>query len=174
MTVLRSILAVTFGALCLSESAMALSCMRPDLAQTMEKAKQSEKLYYILVGNLTSDVPIKQEKPDYENQHVQKPPQITRVRFTGYSLAQSRAWDVPLSGFPMDVETRCFGPWCSGVPTSGDTQIFFVEANTGGAPILRVSPCPEMVFYQGPKDDKVDKLRTCFDKECISDQPGYR
>lgn len=174
MRVIRSILAATLGAVCLSESAFALSCMRPDLAQTMEKAKQSEKLYYILVGTLTPDTPIKPVKPDYNNQHREKPPEITRVRFNGYSLAQNRGADVPLRGFPVDVETRCFGPWCSGVPVSTDTQIFFVEAGRGSAPVLRVSPCPEMVFHVDPKQEQVSKLRTCFDKECVSEQPEYR
>ena len=39
----------------LSDSAFALSCMRPDLIKTLEDAKASDKVYHILVGKFMSN-----------------------------------------------------------------------------------------------------------------------
>jgi len=50
----RSIMAGLIGALLVSDSAFALSCVRPDLIKTLEEAKASPKIYYVLVGRFVS------------------------------------------------------------------------------------------------------------------------
>lgn len=173
---LRSIGAAILGSLMLADSAFALSCMRPDLVKTLEEAKASEKLYYILVGKF---VPLKPPaKTDFnggyappENQFKPKPPVITQSYFQGYSLAQDPRRDSHLTRFPVDIETSCVGPWCSGVPSGEREIIAFVEARDGQPSLLKISPCPYWTF--GAEPEQVQKLRQCLDKTCESEQPDW-
>lgn len=178
---MRSTIIGVVGALLASEllapkSALALSCARPDLARTMEKAKASETVYHILVGNFTSRptriIPrgydgIYNNRGHINNQFKPKPPQLTKTWFEGYSLTPNSRHDVKLLRFPVVVETSCVASWCSSVPSSSERQIAFVEARPDRAPLLRVSPCPEMIFPVGAREANVRKLRKCFDRPCI-------
>ena len=49
------ILTATLSAVMVSESAFALSCVRPDLLRSLEQAKSSPTVYYILVGKFESN-----------------------------------------------------------------------------------------------------------------------
>ncbi len=169
---LRSVIAGIAAAMMFSQSASALSCMRPDLAKTMEEAKASEKLYYVLVGKLTYDPANLPPKHKFNGQQGH-PPRITPAMFHGYALTPDARSDVPLSGYPVDVEVSCAGPWCGGLPSEQSTRIAFVEAREGLPPVLKVSACPGMTFETRPNDGQVEKLRTCFDKTCQSDRPDY-
>ncbi len=140
---IRSLCAAVLGSMMLADSAFALSCARPDLVKTLEEAKASEKLYYILVGKFTSMSP--RPKTSYqggyvspEDQFKPKPPVITSTFFEGYSLAKHRRQDGHLTRFPVDIETSCVGPWCSAVPSKDSKLIAFVEAREGYPPILRI------------------------------------
>jgi len=180
---IRSAIIGVLGACLASESAMALSCARPDLARTMESAKASETIYHILVGNFTVQRPYA-ERPSYpirrgesnqidlSDQFKPKPPKFTKTWFEGYSLTPNPRYDVKLSRFPVVVETSCVASWCSSVPTSSARQIAFVEARPGRAPILRVSPCTDKIFPIGEREKNIRKLRQCFDRPCKVEQ-GY-
>lgn len=173
-TVFRGALTGLAATMMFAQTASALSCMRPDLAKTMEKAKASDKIYYVLVGNFIYEpIPNKKTKFDPNDQFKSKPPVITQTRFEGYSLTPEARTDVPLMGFPVDIETSCMGPWCSSPPSPKSTQIAFVEVRDGQAPLLRITPCPDMAFRVQPQDGQVDKLRTCFNGTCQSGQPDY-
>ena len=157
-----------------TQSASALSCMRPDLGQTMENAKASDKMYYVLVGRFSHNA-APQPPIDYENQFQSKPPTITRAYFEGYSLTPNPRTDVPLYGLPVDIETSCAWPWCGSAPPSDRPQIAFVETREGQSAILRIGPCPDMVFAAEPQGGQTDMLRTCFDKTCpVSSDSPYR
>lgn len=171
---LRSILVGVLGSLMLSESAMALSCRPADLAQTMNEAKASDKLYHVFVGRFSFNYrPI---RPSFEerNRMGPIPPQITKARFNGFSLSPKRRYDVKLRDFPVDIEVSCAGPWCGAPPPKNERQIAFVEARRGLPPILRISACPGNTFPVSPKDGQVKSLRQCFDKTCLSqERPIY-
>jgi hypothetical protein len=179
---IRSAIMGVVGALLASETAMALSCARPDLARTMEDAKASDTVYHILVGSFTEARPTHKIPRGYDGVHHNrsgiydpfkpKPPQRIKTWFKGYSLTPNPRYDVKLSRFPVVVETSCVGPWCSSVPSSSVRQIAFVEARPGRAPILRVSPCPDKIFPLGEREKNVRKLRDCFDRPCKVEQ-GY-
>lgn len=171
--ILRSIL-ILLASIMLSDSAMALSCMRPDIAKTMEKAKASETVYHILVGNFTSHAPVPRfQGSDPRDQFEQKPPIITRALFTGHSLAKTPHLDERLTRFPIAIETSCMGPWCGSLPPQQTPYIAFVEARPGQVPILRLSPCQDVMYPADEGGQKVSKLRTCFDGLCRSDQEPY-
>jgi len=152
-----------FGA----SSASALSCMAPDLTRTMEEAKESEKLYHILVGELTlvskRELPRTDIPPDWHGPNGDFPnPVRAEMRFDGYSLAPTRYGDQPLSGFRLDVETICAAHWCGGLPADGQAVIAFVEARTNKPPILMVGPCTQSVFGVRPGEGQVATLRSLF------------
>ena len=174
---IKFILASALGALMLSESAFGLSCMRPDLVKSLEEAKESPKIYHILVGRFKSV----SREPAYpkmgpnmppEDQFKPRPPRIMQSYFEGYSLAKTPHQDWPLSRYPVDIEVSCMGPWCSSVPSPDRQLIAFVEARPGLPPILKISPCPGKTFEADGK--QVQKIRQCLDKKCASEEPNWR
>ena len=175
----RLILSALLGCFLLTESAFALSCARPDLIKTLEDAKASEKIYHILVGQFVgSSANPKQDiyhledviKRHPENQFKPRPPKITKTVFEGYSLANNPHQDVPLTRYPVDIETSCAGPWCGTIPHHRDKIIAFVEAREGQAALLRIGPCPSQVFSVKSEDRKVQKIRQCLDRTCQADR----
>lgn len=174
---IRFLMAALLGSLMLSESAFALSCMRPDLVKTLEDAKASEKLYYVLVGKFVSPTP----QPKHfdngvyilpEDQFKPKPPVITRSYFEGFSVAKQARQDGHLTRFPVDIETSCMASWCSSVPQDSREVIAFVEARPGQAPLLKISPCPSMMF--GATKPQVQKIRQCLDKSCEPEAVNWK
>lgn len=169
--VLKSLCMGVASALLMIESASALSCMRPDLAKTMETAKASETVYSILVGTFETPPPqqMTQEVLRPEDQFKPRPPVITPAKFTGYAITPSVETDPKLTQFPLDIETSCVGPWCSSIPSSDQERILFVEMRPKQSPVLKISPCPQWVFPLQNGQDQVEKLRDCLDKTCVSD-----
>jgi len=170
--VLRSLCVGVLSTFVLAESALALSCMRPDLSKTMEEAKASDVTYSILVGTFatppTSQMPQENIRP--EDQFKPRPPVITPAKFTGYALTSDATTDAPLSEFPVDIETSCIGPWCSSPPSSETDAIVFVEMRENQSPVLKISPCPQWVFPLQSSLKQVKMLRSCFDKTCVADE----
>jgi len=181
---LRSVFTAVLGMMMLSESAFALSCARPDIVKTLEDAKASEKLYYVLVGKFTAQPRAKSKNKKYdgyiihekirsplEDQFRPKPPVITRSTFQGFSVGKTYRQDSHLKRFPVDIETSCAGPWCSELPSSDQDIIAFVEARDGQAPLLKISPCPYWTF--GAELAQVQKIRQCLDSSCEPEAPHW-
>lgn len=168
---LAGTLLISLGIMMIPNRASALSCARPDLLQTLEKAKASETTYHILVGRFVMQTPLRKH-PENSNgglisQHQPSSAQasiINRSYFEGVSLATKPRHDYLLSRFPVDIETSCVGPWCSSVPGSGQELIAFVEAREGMPPILKIPPCSSTTF--AAEEAKVKKIRQCLDKDC--------
>lgn len=156
-----------------SEPAFALSCMQPDLVKTLEEAKASDKLYYILVGRFKTG-PSAKNPPDANGYDFKpRPPKITHSWFDGYSVSNDPRRDSHLIRFPVDIETSCAGPWCSSPPSSEREVIAFVEARENQAPLLKTSPCPTWVFTVRPQETQVQTIRQCLDKTCAPKQSPY-
>lgn len=170
---LKSVVTAIVATLMLAESASALSCARPDLARTMEKAKSSDKFYYVLVGKFRPQNPYDNRKyPSYNEKNPG--PQSTMMWFDGRSIAKHPWQDSQLNYFPVEVRTSCAGPWCSSPPQSGENFISFVEVRRGQAPLLHIGPCPEWMYRVQPRDGQVQSLRDCMDKPCKpTGRPDY-
>lgn len=174
--IIRSIFAAALGTLMLSDSAFALSCARPELVKTLEEAKASEKLYYIVVGKFVSmsSRPKNKYGDGYispEDQFKPKPPIITTTYFEGYSLAKDPRQDSYLTRFPVDIETSCIGPWCSDIPSADSNLIAFIEARDGQPPLLKISPCPNYTF--AAERHQVKKVRQCLGESCEAEAPNW-
>ena len=164
----RSIFGAIFlGALMASQSASALSCAKPNLDRVVEEAKASDKIYYVLVGRFTSQTQNTRRggyDPSVNRLNFQQSKQITRVTFEGYSIAPPGGRDQELTRYPVDVETSCAGPWCSGVPDASKERLVFVEARDGEPPVLRIGPCPKFVYPANPST--VETVRECLNGSC--------
>ncbi len=185
---LRAFLAGAAAAMMLAPTASALSCMRPDIAQTMEAAKASDDIYYILVGTFTSAPPPKPQKvttPNKTNKDgsptIQMLPSMTdpnaplngigahnvQAWFDGRILSNVAQYDRAVSRMPIDVAVSCSGPWCGNAPANGQDVIAFVKARPSQAMLLEAGPCPNKVHRAD--EVQIAKLRSCFDKKCVSD-----
>lgn len=170
MRYILSTLSGLVGAAIMATPANALTCAPADLGQTMERAKKNEKTYYVLVGNFNFLSTPVNPKFDPANQMQQRPPTVARAYFDGFSLSPHRRTDVPLRGYPVDVEVSCLGPWCGGFPSSNEKQIAFVEERYGQPPILRISACPGQTFaFQSREQTR--SLRNCFYSPCPTRDP---
>lgn len=152
----------------LTDTAMALSCVRPDVARMMEDAKASDKTYNIFVGKF---VPRSGDWPKMHtssNQYRPNPARISTL-FKGYALSQASRYDSQLSNFPVDVQINCSGPWCGSGPYG--EVIAFVENMPGGRYQLTVNACPTHVINNQP--GYIDKLRGCFDQTCQTETPDW-
>lgn len=159
--------AALLGALMMSRSASALSCAQPNLKRVVEDAKASETIYYVLAGRFISQAKNTRRggyDPSVGGRGFQESKEITRVTFEGYSIAPSRAGDQNLTRFPVDIETSCAGPWCSGVPDASQELLAFVEARDGEPPILKIDPCPQFVYPANP--ETVETVRACLTTSC--------
>ena len=149
-------------------SASALSCMRPDIAQTMESAKTSEDLYYIVVGQFSyTPLPKKPRSNDPNAPLNGIGSHVVKAAFNGRFLSTDARFDAPAKAVPVDIDVSCAGPWCGGPPRNGDEVIAFVKSRPGQPLLLEIGPCPDKVHSFERK--KVEKLRRCFDKKCMSD-----
>ena len=169
---IRSLLAVLAATVFMSESAFALSCARADIGQTMETAKSSDDLYYILVGTFTSKpIPKPQQKAvvDPRNQFETSKPKMVEAWFDGRILSNHKEFDTAVTRKPIDVEVTCAGPWCGSAPANGTEVIAFVKARPGLPMLLQAGPCPDKVFRLDRKKPQLKKLRACFDKTCAPD-----
>jgi len=168
----RDVLTGVMGAVLLSESAFALSCARPDLLRSLDAAKASPKTYHILVGRFTPKTISPPRIPKQLRDHqLTRTTEVTQSSFEGVSLAQDSRYDEALSGYPVDIEISCTGPWCARAPGSKQELIAFVEARPGQAPILRLSPCSSQTFSAA--SEQVEKVRQCLTQSCPPDKPNW-
>ena len=156
--------------------AHALSCMRPDVIRTLDKAKKSEDLYYVLEGKFTlpnagpDAGPTQPQQGRATNQFKPQPPRLTPAVFEGRALTRNPSTDVALSRFPVNIETSCAASWCGTVPPEDTPFIAFVKAELGGTPVLEIGACPEWMTASTAK--RVKLVRSCIEDECRFDEDG--
>ena len=164
----RPLLAAFAAVMMCAPSASALSCMRPDIAKTMEKVKASDDTYYILVGTFQSTPPPKVAPSNDLNAPINGiGSHSVDAWFDGRILSNDARSDGPVSRMPISVAVSCAGPWCGSVPANGREVIAFVKARPSQAMLLEAGPCPDKVH--SVDDAKIAKLRSCFDQACLSE-----
>ncbi|MEM8822358.1 MAG: hypothetical protein AAGF30_02005, partial [Pseudomonadota bacterium] len=118
----------------LGQPAMALSCMRPSVAQTFQTLNAAEETYVIvhgtfepLPGGPTEPAGDVNDRQSYDLQ----------ARFRG-DLATAMGFDRSIDVI-VTVEIGCAGPWCGTVP-EGDVIAFLERREEGFA--FSAGPCP--------------------------------
>lgn len=142
---------------CLSASqAGALSCMRPNLAETFNRLQASDDIYNIAVGTLR----ITGKIPPY----VEGRPRSVSAEFSGRFMGlnglgkpQTRA---------LTLKTHCVAHWCGGIPNdAGTEQLLFLRQSDNG-PVLDFGACPEG-NVSSVTQSRLDLLQSCLKRgEC--------
>lgn len=146
---------LVFGLLAFGTSspAVALSCLRPDVAKTYTQAAQAEEKYVVVHGDLSFDAA---RLPRAEGNES---PELTRIpaRLKGHALSKSgfdHAFDREIT-----LEVACFGPWCGGAAPNHPYLAFVMYDDNAGY-TLSIDPCGGMVFPD-PTAEILDKVQRC-------------
>ncbi|MGJ8626223.1 MAG: hypothetical protein ACSHXB_04610 [Sulfitobacter sp.] len=139
--------------------ALALSCVRPSVERTYDRAQKSPDAYVVVYGRLTTDG----RKMPRADKSSQKAPKMTRIpaMISGQSLSKS--------GFrtPFDqnitLEVACFGPWCGSVGNSTEVLAFIKRGKNGYT--LEIDPCGGNVFAS-PKPAMLKQAQRCMRGQC--------
>ena len=127
----------------MAQPALALSCLRPDVARTYQIAHESPATYVLAKGTITV------REGEVVHPGVNQPAiedYTVRATFEG-RLASPDGFDEPAEG-DLTIEIGCAGNWCGGVP--GGEVIAFIELRDGAA-YLAQGACPQNTFAATPE-----------------------
>lgn len=133
--------------------ALALSCLRPDVARTYSQAAASETSYIVVVGELTFD---ERRLPRGDGAQQDRRNAVIPARMDGVSLSKA-GFTTPFSR-TITLEVACFGPWCGGAK-SGVPYLAFLEKR-GGRYVLVADPCGSSAFAK-PTKAQVQQVERC-------------
>lgn len=138
----------------LGSPALALSCLRPDVAQSFLNVQDADETYVIVHGILSFDQNLIPER-DLSDPDVQD----TRLpaRFEGTALSKS-GFDTVFKR-NITVTLQCFGPWCGGAASDAE-YLAFVEKN-GADYVMRIDPCGSFVFPE-PTLKQIKQAEQCM------------
>lgn len=134
---MKKILVLSALALCVATQASALSCLRPDVVRSYNKAADADVSFAILLGEFDFAAP--------SDGNAEQGQQVT-AQFTGQAMSAQ--------GFdginPMDVDllTTCSGSWCGHFPPAGTEVLAFAQQTPNGF-IVSMSACGGSVFDAG-------------------------
>ncbi|WP_338549303.1 hypothetical protein [Roseovarius phycicola] len=149
---MRVVLAVL--AMFVAGPALALSCIRPDVANTYKRAAEAEEIYVVIHGTLTFDQTL---APDNDLTNQNRPDTLIPARLNGTSLSR----DGFVSTFRRNISLvlQCFGPWCGGA-VSGAEYLAFLQKTDAGYRMI-IDPCGSLVFPE-PTQAQLDQARSCM------------
>ncbi|MDR9392737.1 MAG: hypothetical protein RI571_00280 [Roseovarius sp.] len=136
--------------------AVALSCLRPDVARSFHRADAAPETYLVVHGKLGFDESL---LPERNLRSWQGAPAETLVPAVLKGKSLSKA------GFETDfdrqitLKVQCFGPWCGGA-VSGIDYLAFVE-NDSGDFFLTLGPCGGFDFPR-PDAEMLETVLRCF------------
>ena len=143
-----------------AQPALALSCLRPDSVRLYEFARDSEDLYQIVLGRISTAGPINlPEAPEMGAGALAEGETnlaTSTIRVTGVALT-AEAFDAPFDR-ETTLELGCLGPWCSDPPTMTKDLLLAIRVE-GEARILNPGVCSEASVL-GTRG-AVDRLLDC-------------
>lgn len=141
--------------------AAALSCLRPDVARTYQKASEAEQAYVVVTGALRFD---EARLPRDDGTNRDRRVVTIPARLEGTSLSRS-GFTTPFTR-NITLEVNCFGPWCGGAQ-SGVEYLVFLEKH-GRTLVMVADPCGSWSFPE-PSAEQVKQVETCVGGlECVS------
>lgn len=134
------------------DAALALSCMRPDVARSYQAAAEARESYVVVLGRLefdTARLPRSGENGAPAHSHIP-----ARVTGKGLTLA---GFETPFrTGITLDAQ--CLGPWCA-APPSGRKAMMFLRKGPGGY-LLEEGPCGGHIFAE-PTPGQIERVLRC-------------
>lgn len=140
------ILTTTLCALTATQ-AMALSCVKPDVANAFKGAMASDLNYVVLKGTFAFTPPAKTQKPQAET---------IEAEFSG-RLLTDQGFTQQVAA-PLTINLTCAGEWCADM-SPNTSYVTFVE-NRDSKLVLDVSPCYALTFKELPIEE-IKRLENC-------------
>ena len=143
----RILLAFTLAASTANQG-LALSCLKPDVANAFAEASASERSYVVLKGSFAFE-PL----PELDTPAVR----TVEATFSG-RLLTSAGFTKQVSA-PLTITLECEASWCARLEP--DTPyISFVENHNDEELIYNVSPCYGFTFSE-PDQEQIKRLENC-------------
>ncbi|MEM1387888.1 MAG: hypothetical protein AAF748_07040 [Pseudomonadota bacterium] len=138
--------------------ARALSCMPADPVAAFSVANAAVETYIVVRGRFSGG------PGPREGGGAEPEPRRYTATFEGVTLSANG----PLEPAEREVtiEETCAGPWCAEL-AMGEEVLTFLQIDTGGAPLLRVSPCYGSLFFQ-PTEAQIEAIQYCFEVGCTA------
>ena len=149
---IRSTLAVL--AILAAGQASALSCLRPDVAQSFTDAANADESYIVVLGRF--DVP-PGALPAPDLTDAEPEPVNVQAMFRGRQLQADGTFAGALS-VPVTLAQQCAGPWCGQMAQDQRLLAFLVQSDEGL--VLEVGPCPKWAFAN-PTEEMLDTVAAC-------------
>ena len=133
---------------CLAGPAQALSCLRPDVVDLYEHARDSSDTYFMVRGKLRYENPPKLPQPNEksaEGAAAESPALLQGVGLgpSGFSSPFERE---------IILSLTCLTVWCPGAPEEGK-ELFIALRHQSGDLILDQSACPSNAIPVAPGDE---------------------
>lgn len=147
--------------LTLAAPAWSLSCLRPDIVDTYERARDAKEGFWIIHGVIRADGPLAGPQPDADGRYKDGASASTKVRVLGRGLRTDGFHSIP----PQDVTLTitCLAHWCGSVAPDQDLFMAIEVKPTG--PELVIDPCSSRVVPY-TKDGETRLLRCLRDGVC--------
>jgi len=139
--------------LVLAGQAQALSCMRPDVADSFNRANDIAEPVYILRGVLTFDAALMPK--DVVNE-VRNPDPVPAT-FEGLGLTHD-GFTTRFAG-DLVLQPRCAGPWCGSTVPGQEVIVFATDL--GDQLVVEIGACGGTVF-QDPTPEMDAVLAACL------------
>lgn len=134
-------------ALCANQ-AVALSCLRPDVASAFQDASASDARYVILKGQFGFTPVPEKDPPEAET---------VEARFSGRLL--TRTGFTQQVAAPVTIDLTCSGAWCATLDPNIE-MIAFVEEKGADGLLFSVGPCYPFAFIE-PTQEDTKRLENC-------------
>lgn len=132
--------------------AVALSCLRPDVAQSYKAASEAAEAYIVVHGQLQHD---KVSVP--ERTQEGGAPETFEARLVGSYLNGadfSGAFDAPVT-----VTLNCAVVWCAPLPPQDSDILAFVQKTESGY-LIDAQPCQQWLFT-APTAAQIEQITSC-------------
>lgn len=131
-----------------TQHAVALSCLKPDVAEAYQTAAASDLSYVVLKGTFAFTPPPKTDAPESKTVEATFDGRLlTGAGFTQQVSAQ------------VEINLLCEASWCADLQPDTD-YIAFVENRDNEKLIFDVGPCYGFAF-QEPAQDDVKRVENC-------------
>ena len=152
----RFLIAATLCSIFASQ-ALALSCMRPNIARTFNWVNEAPDVYVMGMGVLTPKGRIPKHRKG-KTRHISS-------QFKGVFFGIKE--NTPEQTVPVTVDALCFASWCGGYPeTTENTLVFFKKTDTGYR--LESNPCGGH-YKIAPTRKEIKLLQKCFRRDGCTD-----
>lgn len=129
----------------------ALSCTRPNVAQSFNWFQEAPETYRLMIGQI--------KMPRKIAQYVEGKPRAARAVATGAFLGRTGLGKQQT--VPVIIQTHCVGPWCGGFPTDMTDDVIMYLKRTKDGDVIDIHACPHG-FGQLATQMRVTLLRKCL------------